>query len=112
MGISLFSKGNERLMQGLNYDSFTSLARSADDEIRKGGAIGDRTIRLTKNGKGIATTKIPKGEKAWDMKSNMYENGHMERRTVKVEDLDFWSGKKLVDEELDAMFILLIMQRI
>ena len=56
MSISLFSKNNERLMRGLNYDSFTSLAISANDRFRKGGPISDRTIRLTKDGKGIATT--------------------------------------------------------
>ena len=56
MGISLFSKNNERLAQGLSYDNFTTLATSATDRFRKGGPIGDRTIRLTKDGKGIATT--------------------------------------------------------
>lgn len=56
MGISLFNKGNERIAQGLNYDNFTMLANYADDHVRKGGSIGDRTIRLTKDGKGIATT--------------------------------------------------------
>lgn len=57
MGImSIFNKGNERLMKGLNYDSFTTIARSAEDNARSGGAIGDRKIRLTKDGKGLATT--------------------------------------------------------
>lgn len=56
MSSSLFSKNNERLARGLSYDNFTSLATSATDRVRKGGPIGDRTIRLTKDGKGIATT--------------------------------------------------------
>lgn len=54
--MSIFNKGNERLMKGLNYDSFTTIARSAEDNARSGGAIGDRKIRLTKDGKGLATT--------------------------------------------------------
>lgn len=126
MGImSIFNKGNERLMKGLNYDSFTTIARNAEDNARSGGAIGDRKIRLTKDGKGLATTtfngslgylnpgrtyyiidttKIPKGEKAWDMKCNMYENGRMERRMVpvEIEDPDSLTGVRDVEEPLDV----------
>ena len=32
MSISLFSKNNERLAQGLSYDNFTTLATSATDK--------------------------------------------------------------------------------
>lgn len=53
---TLFNKGNEHLRKGLNYDCFTSLAQNATDKFRKGGTVENRTIRLTKNGKGIATT--------------------------------------------------------
>lgn len=51
----------------------------------------------------IDTTKIPKGEKAWDMKCNMYENGLMERRMVpvEIEDPDSLTGVRDVEEPLD-----------
>ncbi len=56
--MSLFSNANERIAQGLDYSHFCNLAQDALDKFRSGGAIGDRTVRLTKNGQGIATTRF------------------------------------------------------
>ena len=56
MGITLFNKGNERLHEGLDYDNFLKLATSASDTTKHNEAFGERSIRLTKDGKGIATT--------------------------------------------------------
>ena len=54
----LFGNTNERIGKGLDYTHFCSLMRGATDKFRSGGTIGDRTIRLTKDGKGIATTRF------------------------------------------------------
>ena len=56
MSITLFNKGNERLHEGLDYDHFLKLANISNDEARHNEAFGERSIRLTKDGKGIATT--------------------------------------------------------
>ena len=50
--------GNVRIAQGLDYENFKSLAMSANDPVAgKGGEIGGRAVRLTKDGAGIATTR-------------------------------------------------------
>lgn len=48
---------NARIAQGLDYENFRSLAFDATDNVRSGGEIGGRAVRLTKNGMGIATTR-------------------------------------------------------
>lgn len=59
MGIfGIGTHGNVRIAQGLDYENFTSLAVSANDTVTgKGGEIGTRAVRLTKDGSGIATTR-------------------------------------------------------
>lgn len=47
----------------------------------------------------IDTTKIPQGEKAWDMERNMYENGFKKREMVK-QHID--ENKRGFDNDFDA----------
>ena len=62
MGIfGIGTHGNVRIAQGLDYENFTSLAVSANDPFTgKGGEIGARAVRLTKDGAG--TVGIAWGE--------------------------------------------------